>query len=113
LDKIFETLQSSPEPVDAAQVGWTARARAAGCVVWPMAEFTAVRATVHTAIGRRHLSVSAHRRADGGEDELDRTLWLRNHRRVRGRDLLDGRSGAFGHKALGCGRGRLILGSNR
>ena len=46
--------QTLPEPVDAAEVGWTARARAAGCVVWPMAEFTAVRATVHTAIGRRH-----------------------------------------------------------
>ena len=45
--------QTLPEPVDAAEVGWTARARAAGCVVWPMAEFTAVRATVHTAIGRR------------------------------------------------------------
>ena len=40
--------------MDAAEVGWTARARAAGCVVWPMGEFTAVRATVHTAIGRRH-----------------------------------------------------------
>jgi hypothetical protein len=49
--------QTQPEPVDAAQVGWTVRARAAGCVVWPMAEFTAVRATVHTAIGRRQHSV--------------------------------------------------------
>jgi hypothetical protein len=52
--------QTLPEPVDTAELGWTARARAAGCVVWPMAEFSAVRATVHTAIGRRQSAVPEH-----------------------------------------------------
>lgn len=52
--------QTQPQPVDAAEVGWAARARAAGCVVWPMAKFTAVAATVHTAIGRRQPAVPEH-----------------------------------------------------
>ena len=48
--------RTQPTRVDSADVGWVARVRAAGCVAWPMGEFTAVRATVHTAIGRRRLA---------------------------------------------------------
>jgi transcriptional regulator with XRE-family HTH domain len=45
--------QTLPAGIDSADVEWRARARAAGCTVWSMAEFTADQATVHTAIGRR------------------------------------------------------------
>lgn len=38
---------------DAARTAWRSRARAAGFVVWTMAEFTPSEATVHTAIGHR------------------------------------------------------------
>src|SRR4051794_13352814 len=45
-----QTLAGGQDPVEMA---WRARARAAGCTVWEMGEFTPAKATVHTAIGRR------------------------------------------------------------
>lgn len=52
--------RTQPAGVDPAEVGWVERARQVGCMAWPMDEFTAVRATVHTAIGRRHDTVPDH-----------------------------------------------------
>jgi transcriptional regulator with XRE-family HTH domain len=40
-----------PNGADPALAGWRARARAAGCTVWSMPEFTAAEASVHPAIG--------------------------------------------------------------
>jgi transcriptional regulator with XRE-family HTH domain len=51
--QILARVDDLPAGVNAAEVAWRARARAAGCTVWSMAEFTADQATVHTAIGRR------------------------------------------------------------
>ena len=55
--------RTRPVLTDPGALGWTARVRQAGCVWWPMGEFTAVAATVHTAIGRRHQTGPEHGRA--------------------------------------------------
>ena len=57
--------QTVPGGPVAAEVGWRARARTAGCTVWSMAEFSAAQATVHTAIGRRISSVGQHAERPG------------------------------------------------